>query len=164
MNIKLVILILIVLLVSGGIGYWIINKDEKIDNFDQVEKVEEKEKKEDENAEFKEDELSIDGQEELAKADEMKVHVVDSPDDFLLDDGANREVNTLGNQCSMDCCSDSWESLRDGVNRKNGYIKSPFYCGNSLQGSGCMCVTPEQALHIQTRGGNGIEVNDELIQ
>ncbi len=82
--------------------------------------------------------------------------LVEDPGQYLLSDGNDRKDTTIGNLCSLSCCSPGWntEKIVDDTVDPTKYVKTNLYCRNSLQNSGCMCVTKSQKEHAVTRGGN----------
>lgn len=88
--------------------------------------------------------------------DSVFSELVEDPGQYLLSDGNNRKDTTLGNLCSLSCCSPGWdtEKIIDKTVDPTKYEKTNLYCRNSLQNSGCMCVTKSQKDHAATRGGN----------
>ena len=149
---KIVILILIVIAVAAVL--FIYNRNENMENV----------KNQQEDAE-KEKEVETKTYDQDAAGDIISYHgddilysdiVEEDPGQYLLSDGNNRKDTTLGNLCSLDCCTPGWntEKIFDKTVDPSKYVKTNLYCRNSLQNSGCMCVTKSQKDHAETRGGN----------
>lgn len=77
-------------------------------------------------------------------------------DYYLLDDGAKGSLIFDYNTCSKSCCgTNDWpvpfyvpEQKTNGEN-----IPTNMFCSNSIS-NGCLCATPKQIQHLQTRGTN----------
>lgn len=165
--------VLIGLLLITGIIAFVMNargkkKKENMENIENIEKVHNSEMEQHIKS-MKESEIELEKL-ELAKKqindtvkginihDSDELSQLEGPAQYLLDDGMNGEVKTFGNLCSLDCCSPDWrkQKVNDGVEDPAKFIKTNIYCRNSTQSSGCMCVTPQQKKHIESRGGNAI--------
>lgn len=77
---------------------------------------------------------------------------------YLLDDGANGELVFDYNTCSKACCNTNvWPVPFYLPEEDNPIVKDSvptnMFCTNSIS-NGCLCATPKQINHIQTRGGN----------
>ncbi len=79
-----------------------------------------------------------------------------NPMAYFLDDGANGNIATVGNLCSLSCCSKEYKDhnlVEEGVN-PDDYVKTNLFCGSSISGTGCMCVSKEQKEFLENRGNN----------
>lgn len=78
----------------------------------------------------------------------------------ILDDGANGNLSFTHNLFSKACCSSQYPvpfslSPSDMVLMADQeFVPTSIKGSNSWQDSGCMCMTKEQALHLNRRGGN----------
>lgn len=82
---------------------------------------------------------------------------------YLLDDGAGGEMSIQNNLCSKSCCSAQWPTPFKMkydpyvCQNKDKFVPSRYFCNNSFQDSGCLCLTKKQAGFLYNRGGNGRE-------
>lgn len=82
---------------------------------------------------------------------------------YFLDDGAGGEMSIQHNLCSKSCCSDQYPTPFKQkydpyvCNNKSKFVPNNYYCNNSFQDSGCLCLTKQQSKFISNRGGNGSE-------
>lgn len=77
-------------------------------------------------------------------------------DYYLLDDGAKGSLTFDYNTCSKACCgTKDWPvPFYVPENKVNGEnIPTNMFCSNSIS-NGCLCATPKQIQHLQTRGSN----------
>lgn len=77
-------------------------------------------------------------------------------DYYLLDDGAKGSLTFDYNTCSKACCgTNDWPvPFYVPDNKVNGEnIPTNMFCSNSIS-NGCLCATPKQIQHLQTRGSN----------
>lgn len=78
----------------------------------------------------------------------------------MLDDGDNGNMSLQYNLCSKSCCSSQYPppfsiTPDDYVLLSNkDYVPSNMTCNNAWQDSGCLCLTKEQALFLNSRGSN----------
>lgn len=78
----------------------------------------------------------------------------------ILDDGAKGNMSLQHNLCSKACCSQQWPTpfslSPDDFLLMSGkdYVPSNYTCNNGWQDSGCLCLTKEQSLFMNRRGGN----------
>lgn len=83
---------------------------------------------------------------------------------YFLDDGANGEFSIQHNLCSKSCCSEQWPTPFKQkydpyvCNNKDKFVPSNYFCNNTFQDSGCLCLTKSQASFLYNRGGNGREL------
>ena len=81
----------------------------------------------------------------------------------IIDDGSKGNLGLNWNMCSKSCCSvqyppsfsvtpDDYVLMSD-----EDYVPSNYTCNNGWQDSGCLCLTKEQALHLNRRGGNAYQ-------
>ncbi len=78
----------------------------------------------------------------------------------ILDDGGKGNFGLNFNMCSKACCSQQYPPpfsitpddfvLRSGQE----FVPSSYTCNNGWQDSGCLCMTKDQALFLNRRGGN----------
>jgi len=81
------------------------------------------------------------------------------PNYYYLDDGADGMLKIEDNMCSPSCCSDTWpvpfETKKDpyicAMKKKGELVPSQYFCNNSYQGAGCLCMNKDQAKHISGR-------------
>ena len=82
------------------------------------------------------------------------------PSYYFLDDGAEGKMSIQHNLCSRSCCGvqfpPSFDVPKDPYveANKDKFVPSRYFCNNSFQDSGCLCMTKDQAQFFQTRGGN----------
>lgn len=82
---------------------------------------------------------------------------------YFLDDGADGEMSIQHNLCSKSCCADQWPTPFKQkydpyvCTNKGKFRKSRYFCNNTFQDSGCLCLSDKQAKFIYNRGGNGRE-------
>ena len=82
------------------------------------------------------------------------------PSYYLLDDGAEGTMSIQHNLCSKSCCGVQYPppfnvSKDPYVEaNKDKFVPNKYYCNNSFQDSGCLCMTKDQSQFFQTRGGN----------
>lgn len=83
---------------------------------------------------------------------------------YLLDDGNSGNSTIINNMCSKSCCSKQWpvpfampENAYVCAN-KDQFVPSNSFCNTSLNDSGCLCLTKQQAQGIANRYGNGNEL------
>jgi len=84
-------------------------------------------------------------------------------DYYFLDDGAGGQVSIQHNLCSKSCCAEQWNTpfklRRDpyvcDLKQKGELVGSNYFCNNTFQDSGCLCLTRPQAQFLYNRGGNG---------
>lgn len=77
-----------------------------------------------------------------------------------LNDGADGNMGMGFNLCSKSCCSAQYpppfglpvDPLVCGS--KKEFVPSTYTCNNGWQDSGCLCMTKDQALFLNTRGNN----------
>ena len=77
-----------------------------------------------------------------------------------LNDGADGNMGMGFNLCSKSCCSTQYptpfglpvDPLVCGS--KQEFVPSTYTCNNGWQDGGCLCMTKEQALFLNTRGNN----------
>jgi hypothetical protein len=80
----------------------------------------------------------------------------------ILDDGANGMLGLNFNMCSKNCCSAQYPPpfsvTPDDYLLMSGkeYVPTSYKCSNSWQDSGCLCLTKEQALNLNSRGSNAM--------
>lgn len=78
----------------------------------------------------------------------------------ILDDGDMGNLGLNFNLCSKSCCSAQWPTPfsvtpDDFVLRsKDEFVPSSYTCNNGWEDSGCVCLTPKQALFLNRRGNN----------
>lgn len=78
----------------------------------------------------------------------------------ILDDGANGMLGLNFNLCSKNCCSSQYPpsfSLNPSdfvLMSGKEFIPTSYKCSNSWEDAGCLCMTPEQGLFLNRRGGN----------
>ena len=77
-----------------------------------------------------------------------------------LHDGADGGAGMAFNLCSQSCCSPQYPlpfaMPVDPLvcDSKQKFLPSSYACNNGWQNSGCLCMTEEQTLLLNTRGGN----------
>ncbi len=77
-----------------------------------------------------------------------------------LNDGANGNMGMGFNLCSKSCCSAQYPPPFGlpvdplVCESKQEFVPSTYTCNNGWQDSGCLCMTKEQALFLNTRGNN----------
>lgn len=82
---------------------------------------------------------------------------------YFLDDGAGGEMSIQHNLCSKSCCSEQWPTphkLKHDpyvCGNKDKMYPSNYFCNNTFQDSGCLCLTKKQHDFLYNRGGNGRE-------
>jgi len=82
---------------------------------------------------------------------------------YFLDDGAGGEMSIENNLCSKSCCSEQWPTPFKMkydpyvCQNKDQFVPSNYFCNNTFQDSGCLCLTKKQAQSLYNRGGNGRE-------
>ncbi len=76
---------------------------------------------------------------------------------FLLDPTGSVDQNDITKgKFSPSCCPAQWSpSFMDTSKPLSPEYVPNNYSGDSINGSGCACVTKDQANYIRTRGGNG---------
>jgi hypothetical protein len=85
------------------------------------------------------------------------------PNYYFLDDGANGELSFQNMMCSKSCCSEQWPTphkLKHDpyvCGNKDEFVPSKYYCNNTFQDSGCLCLPKKAGRHLYNRGGNGRE-------
>ena len=79
---------------------------------------------------------------------------------YTLDDGMDGSFLLHNNLCSKSCCSEQYpvpfklQYDKYVCQNKNEFIPSSYICNNSMQDSGCLCMTKKQGSFIYNRGGN----------
>lgn len=79
----------------------------------------------------------------------------------IVDDGDLGNLSLSYSLCSPSCCSPQWAppfSLKPDpfvCGSNQDFVPSSYMCNNGMENSGCLCMTKEQALFLNTRGGNG---------
>jgi len=82
---------------------------------------------------------------------------------YYLDDGASGEYSIVNNLCSKSCCSEQWPlPFKQKMDpyvcaNKSQFVPSSYFCSNSFQDAGCLCLTKDQSQFIANRGGSGRE-------
>jgi len=77
-----------------------------------------------------------------------------------LDDGENGNMGLSTNLCSPACCSEQWPTPHKLPHdkficgNKDKYQPSNYFCNNSYQSSGCLCLKKSQAEFLANRGNN----------
>jgi hypothetical protein len=72
------------------------------------------------------------------------------------------------NLCSKSCCSQQWpvpfDLKPDKLVEESGqeFVPSSYTCNNAWQDSGCLCMTKDQALFLNTRGQN--DTDDQQLK
>ena len=80
----------------------------------------------------------------------------------LLDDTATSNMGLNSNICSLACCTNQWPLPfkipvdKNMCNNSNEYVKSNYFCSNSSQDSGCLCMKKDQGHFLNTRGSNSL--------
>ena len=78
----------------------------------------------------------------------------------ILDDGAKGNLSFGYNMCSKSCCSNTYPppfsvTPDDFLLRsKDEFVPTSYSCTNAWQDAGCLCMTREQAYHLNSRGSN----------
>lgn len=81
-------------------------------------------------------------------------------DGHTLNDGMDGSFLLHNNLCSKSCCSEQYpvpfklQYDKHVCQNKNDFIPSNYVCNNSMQDSGCLCMTKKQGNFIYNRGGN----------
>lgn len=81
---------------------------------------------------------------------------------FLLDDGYGGQSSVLSNVCSPSCCNKQYETsvTKDAMSDPNidltKYASSNMTCSGG--NSGCVCMTKQQQLYLENRGGNRTQI------
>ena len=79
---------------------------------------------------------------------------------YTLDDGKDGAFLLHNNMCSKSCCSEQYpvpfklQYDKYVCQNKNELVPSSYTCNNSMQDSGCLCLTKTQGSFIYNRGGN----------
>lgn len=84
---------------------------------------------------------------------------------YFLDDGAGGQVSIQHNLCSKSCCAEQWptpfkmkyDPYVCELKKKGELVGSNYFCNNTFQDSGCLCLTKDQGRFLYSRGGNGQE-------
>ena len=81
-------------------------------------------------------------------------------DYYMLQDGVAGKMRVENNICSKSCCSPQWPTpFKQEYNpsicqNRNNYVPSGMTCNNLYNDAGCLCLTKDQSLSLQNRGGN----------
>ena len=81
-------------------------------------------------------------------------------DSHLLNDGMDGTFLLHNNLCSKSCCSEQYpvpfklQYDKYVCQNKNEFVPSNYICNNSMQDSGCLCLTKKQGNFLYNRGGN----------
>jgi hypothetical protein len=83
----------------------------------------------------------------------------------IVDDGNKGNMSLHHNLCSKACCSQQWPVSHQVLTSPDDfvllsgkdYVPSNYTCNNGWQDSGCLCLTKEQALFMNRRGGNAYQ-------
>jgi hypothetical protein len=86
-------------------------------------------------------------------------------DYYFLDDGSGGGVSIQHNLCSKSCCAEQWptpfkmkyDPYVCDLKRKGELVGSNYFCNNTFQDSGCLCLTRAQGQFLYNRGSNGRE-------
>lgn len=84
------------------------------------------------------------------------------PSEYKTIDDPNRaEMGLSYNRCSKACCGVQYpppfqlENDKNICQNKDQYVNNNYFCSNSFDSTGCMCITKDQADFLYNRGGNG---------
>lgn len=81
--------------------------------------------------------------------------------EYLLDDGANEELTIVNNMCSKSCCSPQWptpftqDTNEFVIANRDKFVPSSYFCNDSYNSAGCICLTKTQNQFLLNRGNNG---------
>ena len=79
-----------------------------------------------------------------------------------LADNEDDDMSVMFNLCSPSCCNQQYpiphklDSDPLIAGKEASFVATPMSCSNSYQGSGCMCVSKNEANFLRNRGGNSV--------
>lgn len=95
----------------------------------------------------------------IADNDEVAQYLMPT-NNYTLDDGKDGAFLLHNNLCSKSCCSEQYpvpfklQYDKYVCQNKNELVPSNYTCNNSMQDSGCLCLTKSQGSFLYNRGGN----------